>query len=175
MVSHTVSSLDFYFISHKLLSWCYHNTFSVSALQECLCIAIAWVYACAIVPQNAVCAYSDYIESIFFCLGRFVKKLADDQCSSIIIGSIFHSKHYVHATFYHGSGLTWNWILNGSIYYAWYLHIYCVFTLYSIISWMQMTQTWKKSYFVWCHHYRSLGGIGYSVNQCSCQELLWCS
>ena len=30
---------------------------------------------------------------------------------------------YVHTTFYHGSGLTWNWTFDENIYHVWYLHI----------------------------------------------------
>ncbi len=30
---------------------------------------------------------------------------------------------YVHTTFYHGSGLTWNWMFNRSICYVLFLHI----------------------------------------------------
>ncbi len=42
--------------------------------------------------KNALCA-SDYIQTTFFYLGRFLKKLADDQFSSVIKGSIYHIKH----------------------------------------------------------------------------------
>ncbi len=63
------------------------------------------------------------IQTTFFYLERFLKKLADDQCFSITKGSIYHIKHNVHTTFYHRS---WNWTFNGSIY-AWYLHILHVY------------------------------------------------
>ena len=36
---------------------------------------------------------SDYMQTTFFYLGRFLKKLADDQCSSITKGSIYYIKH----------------------------------------------------------------------------------
>ncbi len=36
---------------------------------------------------------SDYIQTTFFHPGRFMKKLADDQCFSPIKGSIYHIKH----------------------------------------------------------------------------------
>ena len=36
---------------------------------------------------------SDYMQTTFFYLGRFIKKLADDQCSSITKVSIYHIKH----------------------------------------------------------------------------------
>ncbi len=34
----------------------------------------------------------EFMQSTFFYLGRFLKKLADDQCSSIIRGSIYFMK-----------------------------------------------------------------------------------
>ncbi len=55
--------------------------------------------------------------STVFYLGRFLKKLADDQCSSITKGSIYHIKHNVHTASYHSSGLTRNFMFNGSIYF----------------------------------------------------------
>ncbi len=45
--------------------------------------------------KNAVCTFLDHTQSTFFYLGKFLKKLADDQCSSIIKGSTYHIKHYV--------------------------------------------------------------------------------
>ncbi len=54
--------------------------------------------------------------------------IANNQCSSITKGGIYHMKHNVHTTFYHGRGLAWNWMLNGIN--AWYLHILHFFTLY---------------------------------------------
>ena len=54
--------------------------------------------------------------SNYFVLPRFLKKLADDQCSSITKGSICHIKHNVDTTIFHVSGLTRNCMFNGSIY-----------------------------------------------------------
>ncbi len=34
-----------------------------------------------------------FMETTFFYRGRFPKKVADDQCSSITKGSIYHIKH----------------------------------------------------------------------------------
>ncbi len=46
-------------------------------------------------------------QATFFNLGWFLKKLADDQ---LMKGSIYYIKHMpIKPTFYHGSGLTWNW------------------------------------------------------------------
>ncbi len=67
---------------------------------------------------------------LFTYLGRFQKKLAGNQCSSITKGSIYHIKYYVLKIFYHSSGLTK--MLNGSINYV--LHWHCVFTRYGSIE-----------------------------------------
>ncbi len=71
----------------------------------------------------------DHMQTAFFYLGRFLKQIADDQCSSITKSNIYHMKHNVHTNFYHGSGLTWYWMFNRIIYYLSYLHI-LRFTLY---------------------------------------------
>ena len=67
---------------------------------------------------------SYHIQTTFFYTGRFLKKVAHNQCSSITEGRIYHIKH---TTFYHGSGLIWNLIFYGSIYNVWYF----VYTLYN--------------------------------------------
>ncbi len=43
--------------------------------------------------RNIVCAISDYIQTTFFYLGRFLKKLADDHCCSITKDSIYDINH----------------------------------------------------------------------------------
>ena len=43
---------------------------------------------------------SDYIQTTFFYPGRFFKKLADDQCSSITKGSMYISD-YIQTTFFY--------------------------------------------------------------------------
>ena len=55
------------------------------------------------------------MQTTFFYLRKFLMKLADDQSSLTTKASLYHIKHYVHTTFYHESGLTWNWTYNGSI------------------------------------------------------------
>ncbi len=78
------------------------------------------------VPPSTKCSIciSDFMLSNFFYLGRFLKKLAHHQCSSMTKGSVCHINHnYVHTTFYHSSGLTRNWMFNRSIYYVLYLQI----------------------------------------------------
>ncbi len=60
--------------------------------------------------------------STFFYLVKFLKKLADDQCSSIT-KAVSTTLNIVHTTFYHGSVLTWNCTFNGSIYNVLYLQI----------------------------------------------------
>ncbi len=46
---------------------------------------------------------------------HLMKKLSDDRCSSILNAIPYQT--YVHTTFYHGTGLTSNWMFKGSIYY----------------------------------------------------------
>ncbi len=36
---------------------------------------------------------SNYMQTTVFYLGRFLKQIADDQCSSITKGNIYHIKH----------------------------------------------------------------------------------
>ncbi len=57
----------------------------------------------------------DHMLSTFFYRGKFLKKLASDQCSSTTKGSI----NYIYIQhFTNGSGLTKNFMINGSIYYV---------------------------------------------------------
>ncbi len=69
----------------------------------------------------------------FFYFRGFLMQLADEQCSSISKDSIYHQTYsmsnIVHTTSYHGTGLTWNWIINGSVL-MFDSYTYCVFTLY---------------------------------------------
>ena len=48
---------------------------------------------------------SDCMEITIFYLGRFLKKFAVNQCSSITKGSIYHIKHNVHTTI--TTGVDW--------------------------------------------------------------------
>ena len=48
--------------------------------------------------KSKLCAFqimyiSDYVQTTFFYLGRFLKKISDDQCSILIKGGIYHIKH----------------------------------------------------------------------------------
>ncbi len=63
-------------------------------------------------PQKVKTQYgiSDYMQTTFFYLGRFLKKLADDQSASITKGSIYHIK-LVHTTFYMGV----DWLVIGRL------------------------------------------------------------
>ncbi len=49
--------------------------------------------ATAAPSKNAVSAFQISYKLLSFYLDRFLKKLADDQCSSITKGSIYHIKH----------------------------------------------------------------------------------
>ena len=71
----------------------------------------------------------DYIQNTFFYLGRFLKKLADDQYSSIIKDSIYHIKlisiqPFTMAVDWHGTGC----LMEVSVMFD--IWTYCVFTLY---------------------------------------------
>ena len=56
--------------------------------------------------QHCISDYTQSTFSTFSYLGNFLKKLADNQCSSITNGSTSYQT-YVHTTFYHWSALTW--------------------------------------------------------------------
>ena len=74
---------------------------------------------------------SDNIQTTFFYLERFLKKLATINALQYLRQYIPYQKHNVHTTFYHGSAwIDLNCMLNGSIYQVSYLHI-LHFTLYS--------------------------------------------
>ncbi len=68
--------------------------------------------------KNAASALQILCEPFSFTLEEI-----DDQCYSITTGRIYHMKHYVDTTFYQSSGLTRNFMFNGSIYYVLYLQI----------------------------------------------------
>ena len=52
----------------------------------------------------------------------------------------------IHTTFYHGSGLTWNWTFNGSIHYVWYLHILHFYFVWQHVALCGITaDVWIKS------------------------------
>ncbi len=48
----------------------------------------------------------DHTQSTFFCLGKFLKKLANDQCSVITKGRIYNIKH----NYVQNNLLAWKWI-----------------------------------------------------------------
>ncbi len=69
------------------------------------------------------------MQTTFFSLGRFLKKLADDQCSSITKGSIYHIKHIDIQPFI--MGVDWPEIgrlMEASIMFD--ICTYCLVTLY---------------------------------------------
>ena len=105
---------------------------------------------------------ADCMQITFFYLGRFLKKLSGDQCSSTTEGSIYHIKHLSMHPFTMGvdpgSGLTRNGTFNGSIYYVWYLHILRFYFVWqrSIAKWMQVTMkpwAWKQWWYdsIWSY------------------------
>ena len=49
-------------------------------------------YFCPTKSKCSMCIW-DHTQTTLFCRGKFPKKLADDQCSSITRGSIFYIKY----------------------------------------------------------------------------------
>ena len=45
----------------------------------------------------------DHMQSTFFCIRKLLKKLAEDQCSSITKGTLYYIKHMYNL-------LAWKWI-----------------------------------------------------------------
>ncbi len=87
------------------------------------------------------------MQTTFFYLERFLKKWADDQCSSTVLN--------ICITLYHSSWLIRNLMFNGSIYYVLYLQI---LHFYFIVR-----QKYRaRVAFMW-HHYRSVGKIKYKL------------
>ncbi len=86
-------------------------------------------YFCGSTKYKRSIYISNCMQTTFFYIERFLKKLVDYQFSSITKGSIYHIIHYVHAYFYHSSGLTrWKiWHLM-EVYTMFYIYRYCVFT-----------------------------------------------
>ncbi len=85
---------------------------------------------------------SDYTQTTFFYLGRFLKKWADDHCSSILkavstISSIMSMQLFT-------IGVDWPEIrrLMEVSHYVWYLHILCIYFVgqtYWYLLWIKMT------------------------------------
>ena len=47
--------------------------------------------------KNSIMCILDHMQSTFLCCGKFMKNLADDQCSSVTKGNIYYIKHmYIH-------------------------------------------------------------------------------
>ena len=69
----------------------------------------------------------DHWHGTSFCLWKFLKKLADDQCSFITKGSIYFMKHMYIQPF--SMEVDWPeiWCFNGSIYNVLYLYILCFY------------------------------------------------
>ncbi len=81
-------------------------------------------------PLSKYAIYSsDFMQTTLFYLKRFLKKLADDQCSSMTKGTYLPYQTYVRTTFYHCNGLSKNLTFNGSIYNV-FICKYCIFTWY---------------------------------------------
>ncbi len=92
--------------------------------------------------KNAVSALPISCKLYSFTLKRFLKKLADNQCSSITKGSICYIKHnvQVHTTFSH-RWMIRNLAFNGSIYYVLNLQILCFYLVPQIWQRVRIRQT----------------------------------
>ena len=68
------------------------------------------------------------------------RNVAEDQWFSIPKDSIYHIKHNIHTPFYPSSGLTRNWMFNGSIYmyYVLYLQILRFYLVWQNITYVLM-------------------------------------
>ncbi len=91
-------------------------------------------------PKTQYMCNLDRKQSTFFCRGKFMKKLADNQSSSRAKGSICYIKHYVHTTM---EGVWPEIILmfNRSIYYVLYLHMRFYFKWAYVSSDIFITRT----------------------------------
>ncbi len=69
----------------------------------------------------------DHTLSTLFCLGKFLKKLADDQCRSITKGSIYYIKHMYIQPFSMKTDWPINLMLNGTtvLYFAHNVFLLC--------------------------------------------------
>ena len=77
-----------------------------------------------------MCIKKDHMQNIFYCLGKFPKKLADDQCSSITKGRICYRPIYETCTY---NLLAWKCIEQKfdflmEVSTMFYICTYCVFT-----------------------------------------------
>ncbi len=88
---------------------------------------------------------SNYIQNTSFYLGRFIKHLINRR--SMLLNTMYQACPYNLLT----TGLTWNWMLNKSIYYVWYLHIPCFYSAWQshpyeimITLWCLTSDTWTE-------------------------------
>ena len=100
----------------------YHNVISYTCI---LFLSVEWTHLPNKVKSN-MCIL-DHTQSTFFCFGKFLKKLVDDQCSSITKGSIYYIKHMCIQLF----GLI-RCLMGVSTMF--YICTYCVFTWWGRID-----------------------------------------
>ncbi len=91
-------------------------------------------YFCPTKWKHSICI-SDFMQTTFLYLERFLKKLVDDQFSSIpfrkAVSSIYET--HIHTTFYHSSDLTRIWGLmevSTNVLYLQILRFYLVRQIY---------------------------------------------
>ncbi len=98
--------------------------------------------SCAPLSKNEVFASQIPNNLLPFTRGRFMKKLADDQCFSITKGSIYHYKTYLHTSFYHIVEWPGGWYLM-EVSTMLFICRYCAFTLWDSSSVME--SSWYQS------------------------------
>ena len=87
------------------------------------CVTSAILFTTFILPDKVKMQYLHFrFYANFFLLPW---KIPEEICRQSVLFNIL--RYYIlfqtYQPFYHGSGLTWNWTLIGSIYCIWYLHI----------------------------------------------------
>ncbi len=76
-----------------------------------LIVKLQEIYPAPPNKKRSICI-SDFKQTTFFYLERYLKKLADDQFSSMPKSSIYHTKHIYIQPFYPSSGLIRNLTFN---------------------------------------------------------------
>ena len=93
--------------------------------------------------KNAVSAIQISLQTTFIYLGRFLKKLANDQSSSITKGSIYHVKH----VYIQPCTTIVDWPEISTVFY---ICRYCIFPLWFRLSEIQLHMSQHASRFTCC-------------------------
>ncbi len=92
--------------------------------------------------KNKVSAISDYMQITYFHLGRFLKKLTDDQYSSITKGIIYYNiKHMLIQPFSMEVDWPANWcLMEVSVFY---ICIHCIYTWHNRMTLQWVNCLWQ--------------------------------